>query len=96
MDLSRVDLINADYFVGPILGYRHGDFSMLFRVYHQSSHLGDNYLYNNPGARHFELTYEKPDLLFSYDLFDKHIAVVRRRRIFGHDVEPKSLRPGGD
>jgi hypothetical protein len=95
LDLSRVDLINADYFVGPDLEYRRGDFSALLRVYHQSSHLGDNYLYNNPGARHFELTYEKPDLLVSYDLFHKTV------RLYGGggylvDVEPKSLsdRPG--
>jgi hypothetical protein len=95
LDRSRVDLINADYFVGPDLEYRRGDFSALLRIYHQSSHLGDNYLYNNPGAKHFELTYEKPDLLVSYDLFHKTL------RLYGGggylvDVEPKSLsdRPG--
>jgi hypothetical protein len=93
LDHKTVDLINADYFVGPVAAYRDGDFSTLLRIYHQSSHLGDNFLLNNPGVSRFELTYEEPNVLFSYDLFDKST------RIYGGggylvDTTPSSLKPG--
>jgi hypothetical protein len=93
LDQERVDLINADYFVGPVAEYRMGDFSVLLRIYHQSSHLGDNFLLNNPGITRFELSYEEPDVLFSYDLFRKSL------RLYGGggymvDVDPSSLKPG--
>lgn len=93
LDQEHVDLINADYFVGPVAEYRMGDFSVLLRIFHQSSHLGDNYLLNNPGITRFELSYEEPDVLFSLDLFRKSL------RVYGGggymvDVDPSSLKPG--
>lgn len=92
LDQTRVDLINADYFVGPIAEYRRGDFSALLRIYHQSSHLGDNFLLNNPGVKRFELSYEEPDLLLSYDLIRKTL------RAYGGggylvDYVPSFLKP---
>ena len=93
MDQKNVDLINADYFVGPVVEYGMGDFSMLLRIFHQSSHLGDNYLLNNPGITRFELSYEEPDAIFSYTLLHKSL------RIYGGggyliDVDPSSLKRG--
>jgi hypothetical protein len=38
------DLINADYRVAVPLIYAWGDWAAMFRFYHQSSHLGDEYL----------------------------------------------------
>jgi hypothetical protein len=93
LDQNRVDLINTSYLVGPIFAYRRGDFSALLRIYHQSSHYGDNYLLNNPGAHYFELSYEQPNLILSYDLFHKMV------RVYGGggyliDTAPANLRPG--
>ena len=93
LDQKNVDLINADYFVGPVAEYSMGDFSMLLRIFHQSSHLGDNFLLNNPGITRFELSYEEPDVLFSLDLFHKSL------RVYGGggymvDVDPSSTEEG--
>ena len=44
MDSSSYDLINADYIIGLPLGYRNGPWSGRARLFHQSSHLGDEYL----------------------------------------------------
>jgi hypothetical protein len=93
MDLKTVDLINADYFVGLMAEYRQGDFSTLLRVFHQSSHLGDNFLLNNPGVTRFELSYEEPNVIFSEDLFHRSL------RVYGGggyliDVVPSDLKPG--
>lgn len=61
------DLVNADYFVGPVLGFRTGDVSLLARLYHQSSHLGDEYLLRTRIDR-VNLSYEVGDLLLSCDV----------------------------
>ena len=38
------DLINADYIIGIPMTFRKGGFSIRTHLYHQSSHLGDEYL----------------------------------------------------
>lgn len=45
------DLINADYVVGIPLTIRRGRTSMRLRIYHQSSHLGDEFLLREPANR---------------------------------------------
>ena len=45
------DMLNADYVVGLPVTFRRGWFSTRLRVYHQSSHLGDEYLLREPPDR---------------------------------------------
>jgi hypothetical protein len=45
------DLMNSDFIVGLPLTIRTGWFSTRFRLYHQSSHLGDEYLLREPPDR---------------------------------------------
>ncbi len=59
------DLINADYTIGIPITYRHGDNSLRLRIYHQSSHLGDELLLSvNPPDR-VNLSYEAIELIYS-------------------------------
>ncbi len=44
LDASSMDLINADYIIGIPLSYRNGPWSARARLFHQSSHLGDEFL----------------------------------------------------
>ena len=44
LDSHSMDLINADYIIGLPLGYRNGPWSARARIFHQSSHLGDEFL----------------------------------------------------
>jgi len=44
LDSSSMDLINADYIIGLPLSYRNGPWSARVRLFHQSSHLGDEFL----------------------------------------------------
>lgn len=67
LDAESSDLINADYWVGIPLTYRSGDFSAITRVFHQSSHLGDEFLLRNRVDR-VNLSYEGVDLILSYDV----------------------------
>jgi len=65
LDTPSFDLINADYTIGIPVTYRHGDNSLRFRIYHQSSHLGDEFLQSvNPPER-VNLSYEAIELIYS-------------------------------
>lgn len=44
LDSASSDLINADYVIGVPVSWRSGLFSTRARLYHQSSHLGDEFL----------------------------------------------------
>jgi hypothetical protein len=66
MDTSS-DLINADYIIGFPLSYRNGPWSARARLFHQSSHLGDEFLLNpqRPELRvtRLNLSFETIELL---------------------------------
>lgn len=67
LDTPSFDLINADYMLGLPLTVRHGGFSTRLRVYHQSSHLGDEYLLSTDVQRE-NLSFEALELLLSQEV----------------------------
>lgn len=67
LDAPSKDLINADYWIGLPWSYRRGPWSYLLRVYHQSSHLGDEFILGNPGLNRVNLSYEDAEALVSYE-----------------------------
>ncbi len=67
LDATSFDLINADYLVGFPLTYRRGGFSTRLRVYHQSSHLGDEFLLSRQPER-INLSFESVELILSQEV----------------------------
>ena len=67
LDGPSNDLVNADYWIGLPITYRRGRDSYLLRLYHQSSHLGDEFLLGNPNITRINLSYEDAELLGSYE-----------------------------
>jgi Protein of unknown function (DUF1207) len=67
LDAPSSDLINADYWIGLPISYRRGPWSYLIRLYHQSSHLGDEFILGNPGVNRVNLSYEELEGLASYE-----------------------------
>jgi len=70
LDTPSMDLLNSDYLVGPVLTYRQGPWSGRLRFYHQSSHLGDEFLLNYgiaSGVQRQNLSVEVLDLLVSLE-----------------------------
>ena len=59
------DLVNADYLGGLTFSYALDSVVLSTRFFHQSSHLGDEYLLNNDVDR-INLSFEELDLLVSY------------------------------
>ena len=62
------DLINADYIIGLPLTLRRGGFSARVRLYHQSSHLGDEYLLRSDDIERENLSFESVELLVSQEV----------------------------
>jgi hypothetical protein len=60
------DLVNSDFRAGLTFSARKAVVSAQLKLYHQSSHLGDEYLLNNQVNR-INLSYEGADLLISGD-----------------------------
>lgn len=67
LDAPSFDLINADYLIGIPITMRRGSFSSRLRVYHQSSHLGDEYLLRTTLERE-NLSFEAVDVVLSQEL----------------------------
>jgi len=70
LDASSSDLVNTDFIVSLYSSVRAGQFSAFSRLYHQSSHLGDEFLLSKIHSK-FErvnLSYEGVDLKLSYEL----------------------------
>lgn len=67
LDAQSLDLINADYLVGVPISVRWAGFSSRLRVYHQSSHLGDEFLLSSDIERK-NLSFEAVDLLLSQEV----------------------------
>jgi hypothetical protein len=69
LDSSNAALINVDFNVGIPLTWRHGNWSARLRYYHQSSHIGDEFLAANPGFQSIGLQFEEVDMIVSYDFW---------------------------
>ena len=67
LDAPSKDLINADYVVGVPLSWRSGAWSTRVRLYHQSSHVGDEFLLGRPGFDRVNLSFEEIETIVSYD-----------------------------
>ena len=68
MSTSSADLLNADYLIALPLTFRRNGFSTRLRVYHQSSHLGDEFLLRPEPPERENLSFESADLLLSQDI----------------------------
>lgn len=68
LDTRSYDLINADYTVGLPITYRHGPVSTRVRVYHQSSHLGDEFLLRGGTVARENFAFQSIDAILSFDL----------------------------
>jgi hypothetical protein len=66
LDASSFDLVNSDFRAGLTFSARNDGLSAQLKLYHQSSHLGDEFLLNNQVNR-INLSYEGVDLLISGD-----------------------------
>jgi hypothetical protein len=67
LDAPSSDLINTDFVVGIPVSWRSGLLSARARLYHQSSHLGDEFLLGSPGFNRVNLSFEEVEALLALD-----------------------------
>jgi len=90
------DLINADYIIGLPLTFRRSGFSTRVRVYHQSSHLGDEYLLRSEDIDRKNLSFESVEFLASQELGPLRVYVGGERVFRREPVTlPSKLFHGG-
>jgi Protein of unknown function (DUF1207) len=69
LDTPSRDLLNADYLVGLPLTFRREGFSARLRLYHQSSHLGDEFLLRPENTvKRLNLAFESVELMLSQEV----------------------------
>jgi hypothetical protein len=91
MNADSHDLVNADYYVALPLSLKKDNFSAMSRIFHQSSHLGDEFLLSGQPEQRINLSYEGFDTILSYNL-------PFGFRIYGgcgylFDRDPSDLKP---
>jgi hypothetical protein len=92
------DLINADYIVGFPLTIRRRGFSARVRLYHQSSHLGDEFLLRDEEFQRENLSFESVELILSQEVgplrayIGTERAVPARARRSGSTADARWLR----
>ena len=86
------DLINADYVLGLPLTFRRHGFSFRAKLYHQSSHLGDEYLLRSDEIVRENLSFESIEFLVSQEISALRVY-AGAERIFRRepDALPDSL-----
>jgi hypothetical protein len=95
MDDPSQTLMNSDFLIGGQVTHRRGPVSARLRVYHQSSHLGDEFLLRNPRVTRVNFAFQAVDGLFSFDRHVWRVYAGGGARFFTHaDLSPGVLRAG--
>lgn len=107
LDEKNAQLINTDFNVGIPLTWRSGNWSARLRYYHQSSHIGDEFLGANPGFKSITFILEEVDAILSYEyrwlrlyggggyLVHREPATFDRGKIqWGFEARAPSMRTG--
>ncbi|MBI4682597.1 MAG: DUF1207 domain-containing protein [Nitrospirae bacterium] len=89
LDTASWDLINEDYRGGVAMYYRREAWSGLFSIYHNSSHVGDEYLLHKHVDR-VNFSYEAAQLKVSYDISRAYRVYAGIDYMFSPD--PKDLK----
>ncbi|MGH0030957.1 MAG: DUF1207 domain-containing protein, partial [Myxococcota bacterium] len=97
LDAASSDLVNTDFWVGPTLSFERGRASARLRLFHQSSHLGDEFLLRNRPDR-VNLSYEGVDLVGSFQVHPA-LRVYAGGGVLVHtepDLDPLSIQAGAE
>lgn len=68
LDHPKACHVNTDFYVAVLTDYAFDNYSFRGRLWHQSSHLGDEFLLSNPGFDRRNLSDEGVDFFASYQL----------------------------
>lgn len=97
LDSPSANLVNADYRIGLPLTGRTSRWSYRVNLYHQSSHLGDEFLLQHPAVERVNLSFEALETLIAYHWQDLRPYASGGYIISSEPyIEPRRLRYGID
>jgi hypothetical protein len=98
MKADSKDLINADYSVGLSATHKHGPLSSRFRLFHQSTHLGDELLLSGSAPKRVNFSLEGIDFLGAYvwDTFRFYGGAGYLLSVEPKELDRLSLQAGGE
>jgi len=85
-------LINADYYVGIPVSFAYGRWAHRARLYHISSHLGDEYLGCKHHKKRLNKSFEAIDYSFAYNI-TKQIRLYGVLGVIAHSDSEMHLKP---
>jgi len=91
---KSLSLINADYYIALPLTYINGHFSTRLRLFHQSSHLGDEFLLEHGQIERLNPSMEVVDLSIAYDFNDRLTGFVGFSKVIRSDDSYKLKQNG--
>src|SRR5690606_23593515 len=94
LDAPSQELVNSDFVVGFEATHRRGVVSARLRVYHQSSHLGDEFLLRNPEITRFDFGFQAVDGLLSLERGPWRAYGGAGVRFFSHRSLPPAVVRG--
>jgi hypothetical protein len=93
------ELINTDFIVGFPYTWRRGRWSGMFRLFHVSTHLGDEFILTHPNVPRVNLSYEALDAKLSYD-FERGLRAYAGAgsmiRKYPPEIKPLFFQLGGE
>ncbi|MBA3816650.1 MAG: DUF1207 domain-containing protein, partial [Parachlamydiaceae bacterium] len=96
--VQSLSLINADYYISIPLTYYHNNFSARLRIFHQSSHLGDEFIIEHPHIERKNPSMEGLDLTLGFEPIDRFVLFLGYSRILRSDdsfkVKPNNVYYG--
>lgn len=100
LEAASLDLINTDWLGGIPVAIRRGPLGLRARLYHISSHLGDEYLLRDPAPVRVNPSYEVLDLAVDYQLRESTRLYAQLSRLLHHDksysMQPLQIEVGGE
>lgn len=85
LEATSKDLINTDWIGGIPVAVRKGPVGIRARLYHISSHLGDEFLLRSTAPTRVNPSYEAIDLAVDYKLYDCTRVYGQMTRLINHD-----------
>lgn len=99
-DGEFAELVNTDYLVGIPLSYAVNKWAFRLRVYHISSHLGDEYMVNHPGVKRLNPSMEAIDFFTAYQVTKNLRFYIGPGWVFHSDstfhIDPFYIEYGGE
>jgi len=94
------ELVNTDYLVGIPLSYAVNQWAFRLRVYHVSSHLGDEFIVHNPGVKRLNPSMEAIDFFTAYQATENLRLYFGPGWVFHSDstyhIDPFYIEYGGE